>query len=327
MKYLSGLQPSGPLHLGNYFGAIKQHLELPPENSAYFIADYHALTSIHDASLLKKHTLEIAAIYLALGLDTSKCLFYKQSDIPEVTELAWILSTVVNTGVLERCHAYKDKVEKGLTASVGLFSYPILMAADILLFDTECVPVGYDQIQHIELASDIAKSFNAVVGQEILVQPKYKVTKGAKVLGKDGQKMSKSYHNTIPIFSDDYLKEVKDIKTDGKNYLKEPLTTQGDITFELFSLFLNSEDQESLKIKYEKDFTFGYGHAKKYLAEVLEKTFKESREKYKELLNFPNIIQLELEIGGKRARELAQRKIKEVRNAVGLATEAPELLK
>lgn len=319
MKYLSGVQPSGLLHLGNYFGAIKQHVELQSKESAYFIADYHALTTLHDAKLLKKYTLEIAAAYLALGLDPIRCLFYKQSDIPEVTELAWILSTVVNTGVLERCHAFKDKTEKGIPTSLGLFSYPVLMAADILLFDTEIVPVGQDQIQHVELAADIAGSFNAIVGKEILLKPKYKVTEsGNRVLGKDGQKMSKSYHNTIPIFSDNYAKEVKDIKTDSKKYTSEALTTDGDVTFELLCLLSNDSEQKELRNKYETDFNFGYGHAKRLLAEKLEQTFGPARERYKSFLADPDQIACNLDIGRVKAQSIAKPKLKQIREAVGL---------
>lgn len=318
MRYLSGIQSSGELHLGNYFGAIKQHLAEQNADSAYFIANYHALTSLHDAKALGQYTLEVAATYLALGLDPHKCVFYKQSDVPEVTELCWILSTVTGMGLLQRGHAYKDKVENGLAPSLGLFSYPVLMAADILIFDTQFVPVGGDQIQHVEIAADIAGSFNAAVGKDIFTKPMFKVSPVTKVLGLDGQKMSKSYHNTIPIFAKDYGKYVSKIKTDSKDFRSEPLTVDGDVTFHLLSLFLTPVEQEALKVSYLEDRSFGYGHAKKILTFELETTFGEARRKFEDLMAHPNIITLHLDVGGRKAREIAQRKIKEVREVLGI---------
>lgn len=318
MKFLSGIQPSGQLHLGNYFGAIQQHLAEQAHDAAYFIANYHALTSLHDAKLLEQYTLEVAATYFALGLDPHKCVFFKQSDVPEVTELCWILSTVTGMGLLQRGHAYKDKVENGLPASLGLFSYPVLMAADILIFDTQFVPVGGDQIQHVEMAADIAASFNAAVGKEILSKPAYKLSPATKVLGLDGQKMSKSYHNAIPIFADDYMKYTSKIKSDGKKFKEEPLTTDEDVTFQLLSLLLNKEDQAALRVSYVDDRNFGYGHAKQLLAKKLEETFGEARGRFKQMMAHPNIIKLQLEIGGHKAREIARQKIQIVREAVGL---------
>jgi tryptophanyl-tRNA synthetase len=318
MKYLSGIQPSGNLHIGNYFGAIRQHLESQDENSAYFIANYHALTSLHNAKELEQYTLEVAATYLALGLDPHKCVFFKQSDVPEVTELCFILSTVTGMGLLQRGHAYKDKVENGLPASLGLFSYPVLMAADILMFDTQFVPVGGDQVQHVEIAADIAGSFNAAVGQDILAKPAFKVSPATKVLGLDGQKMSKSYHNTIPIFSKDYGKYVSKIKTDGMNFRTQPLTVDGDITFHLLSLFLTPAEQDVLKVSYLEDRSFGYGHAKKILIQKLENTFGEAQRKFDDLMAHPNIIKLQLDVGGRKAREIAQRKMRVVREVLGI---------
>lgn len=318
MKYLSGIQPSGSLHLGNYFGAIQQHLANQSQDSAYFIANYHALTSLHDAAALEQYTLEVAATYFALGLDPHACLFYKQSDIPEVTELAWILGTVTGMGLLQRGHAYKDKIENGLAPSLGLFSYPVLMAADILIFDTEFVPVGGDQIQHVEIAADIAGSFNAAVGREVFRKPQAKLSPATKVPGTDGQKMSKSYGNTIPIFADNYQKYVSGIKTDGKKFKEEPLTVDGEVTFTLLSLLLNEQEQHDLRVSYLDDRNFGYGHAKQMLSQRLEITFGSARQKFKELMAQPNVIKLHLEVGAKRAREIAQRKMVEVRSAVGL---------
>lgn len=319
MKYLSGIQPSGQLHLGNYFGAIKQHIDKQSQDSAYFIADYHALTSVHDAKELRQYTLEVAATYFALGLDPEKCLFYKQSDVPQVTELCWILSTVTGMGLLQRGHAYKDKVENGLNPSLGLFSYPVLMAADILIFDTELVPVGGDQVQHVEIAADIAGSFNAAFGKEVFRKPSSHVAPVPKILGLDGQKMSKSYKNTIPVFCDDYSKYCSKIKTDKQDYKTQPLTVDGDITFHLFEhLFRTPEEKVSLTDSYLNDRNFGYGHAKKLLAERLEETFGAARAKFRELMARPRDIQDQLAIGAKKANEIASRKMEEVRSTVGL---------
>src|SRR5262245_13695251 len=202
-RILSGVQPSGRLHLGNYFGAVKQHIALQDEGVCfYFIADYHALTTTQDAATLRERTLDVALDYLALGLDPEKTIFFRQSDVPEVTELAWILSTVTNMGLLERAVSYKEKVEKGIDASVGLFTYPMLMAADILIYRSHVVPVGKDQVQHIEMTRDMAVKFNEAVGQAIFPLPNYRLDKESKVPGVDGQKMSKSYGNTIEIFAE-----------------------------------------------------------------------------------------------------------------------------
>src|SRR6266852_2456076 len=201
-RILSGVQPTGKLHLGNYFGAIKQHIALQNEALCfYFIADYHALTTIRDPQALRQNVRDVALDYLALGLDADKAVFFRQSDVPEVTELAWVLSTVTNMGLLERAVSYKEKVEKGIEASVGLFFYPILQAADILIYRSHVVPVGKDQVQHIEMTADIAGRFNRTYG-EVFPIPTYRLDRGAYVPGTDGQKMSKSYGNTIEIFAE-----------------------------------------------------------------------------------------------------------------------------
>ncbi|MFN4261282.1 MAG: tryptophan--tRNA ligase, partial [Gemmataceae bacterium] len=201
-RILSGVQPSGKLHLGNYFGAIKQHIDLQHEGLCfYFIADYHALTTIRDADTLRDNTLNVALDYLALGLDPDKTIFFRQSDVPEVTELAWILGTVTNMGLLERAVSYKDKKDKGIEASVGLFTYPVLMAADILIYRSHLVPVGEDQVQHIEMTRDMAQRFNHTY-QKVFPLPNFKLDVVPKVPGIDGQKMSKSYGNTIEIFAE-----------------------------------------------------------------------------------------------------------------------------
>src|SRR3954470_8987540 len=201
-RILSGVQPSGKLHLGNYFGAVKQHIALQDEAECfYFIADYHALTTLHEPETLRANTRDVALDYLALGLDPARATFFRQSDVPEVTELTWILSTVTNMGLLERAVSYKDKLDKGIEATVGLFTYPVLMAADILIYRSHLVPVGKDQVQHIEMTQDIAGKFNRAY-KEIFPIPNYRLDKGAKVPGTDGQKMSKSYGNTIEIFAE-----------------------------------------------------------------------------------------------------------------------------
>src|SRR5436190_20810511 len=219
LRILSGVQPSGKLHLGNYFGAVKQHLALQHEAECfYFIADYHALTTIQEPERLHANTRDVALDYLALGLNPDKAIFFRQSDVPEVTELTWILSTVTNMGLLERAVSYKEKVDKGIEASVGLFTYPMLMAADILIYRSHLVPVGKDQVQHIEMTQDMAGKFNRAYG-DIFPIPNYRLDKESKVPGIDGQKMSKSYGNTIEIFAEGKpLKKsvMKDIVTDSK---------------------------------------------------------------------------------------------------------------
>ena len=215
-RILSGVQPSGRLHLGNYFGAIKQHIDLQDEGQCfYFIANYHALTTIQDPQALSQNSLDIALDYLALGLDPDKSIFFRQSDVPEVTELAWILATVTNMGLLERAVSFKEKVKKGIEASVGLFTYPVLMAADILIYRSHVVPVGKDQIQHVEMTQDIAGKFNQAFS-EVFPIPAYRLDKESKVPGIDGQKMSKSYGNTIDIFAEGKAlkKTVMSIVTD-----------------------------------------------------------------------------------------------------------------
>src|SRR5580658_7973856 len=217
MRILSGVQPSGALHLGNYFGAIQQHIELQHGHTAfYFIADYHAMTTVQDPALLSQNTFEAAVDYLTLGLDPKQATLFRQSDVPQVQELAWILAVVTGKGLLERAVSYKEKVDKGLPASVGLFYYPVLMAADILLYRADLVPVGQDQVQHIEMTQDMAQSFNHVYKTDVLRRPEARLNKGAKVPGLDGEKMSKSYGNTIGLFETPKAarKKFMSIKTD-----------------------------------------------------------------------------------------------------------------
>src|SRR5256886_1776783 len=238
-RILSGVQPSGKLHLGNYFGAIKQHIALQDEAECfYFIADYHALTTVQDAKQLSENVQEVALSYLALGLDPGKAVFFRQSDVPEVTELSWILATVTNMGLLERAVSYKEKVDKGIDSTVGLFTYPILMAADILIVRSNIVPVGKDQVQHIEMTADIAGKFNRAFEKDLFPIPKYQLDKESKVPGTDGQKMSKSYGNTIDIFAEGkpLEKTVMAIKTDSTP-MGQPLNPDGCNVFALYALF------------------------------------------------------------------------------------------
>src|SRR6516164_9044928 len=262
-RILSGVQPSGKLHLVNYFGAVKQHIALQDEGLCfYFIADYHALTTIQDPALLRDNTRDVALDYLALGLDPDKAVFFRQSDVPEVTELAWILSTVTNMGLLERAVSYKEKVEKGIEATVGLFFYPVLMAADILIYRSHQVPVGKDQVQHLEMTQDIAGRFNRAYG-EVFPIPNYRLDKESKVPGTDGQKMSKSYGNTIDIFAEGSAlkKTVMGIVTDSST-VADPKDPGRCNVFALYSLFATEAERQALAARYRAG-GMGYGEAKK----------------------------------------------------------------
>ena len=237
-RFLSGVQPSGKLHLGNYFGALKQHIALQDEAEAfYFIANYHAMTTVQEGDLLARQTLDVAMDYLALGLDPEKAVFFRQSDVPEVNELAWMLSAVTGKGLLDRATSFKDKVSRGITPSMGLYYYPMLMAADILIYRSTVVPVGEDQVQHLEMTRDMALAFNATYG-EIFPLPTVRLDAGAKVPGLDGQKMSKSYGNTIEIFEEgkNLRKRVMSIVTDSTP-LEEPKDPGACNVFSLFELF------------------------------------------------------------------------------------------
>jgi tryptophanyl-tRNA synthetase len=321
-RILSGAQPSGKLHLGNYFGAAKQHIALQDEGQCfYFIANYHALTTIHDAQTLRENTLNVALDYLALGLDPQKVAFFRQSDVPEVTELTWILATVTNMGLLERAVSYKEKVEKGIEASVGLFTYPVLMAADILIYRSHIVPVGKDQVQHLEMTQDMAGKFNRTYckrGQEIFPIPEYRLDKESKVLGTDGQKMSKSYGNTIDIFAEGkpLEKVVMGIKTDSTP-LGQPLSPETCNVFALYSLFATDEEKAALAADYRAG-KIGYGGAKKLLKARIEEYFAEARARRKELAERPEEVEEILREGARRARVEAQETMARVRAAVGV---------
>ncbi len=322
MRILSGIQPSGELHLGNYFGAIEQHIRLQSEGDAfYFIADYHALTSLHDKVKLREYTVDIAATYLALGLDPKKCTFFRQSDVPEVCELAWLLSCATGMGLLERAHSYKDKTARGLSASVGLFTYPVLMAADILIYKSNIVPVGQDQVQHVEMAQDMGASFNAAFDAPVLVRPEYRLNAAtAKVPGTDGQKMSKSYNNTIPIFARGkrLKKTVGQVVTDSKDFTKEPLDPDTDNVYALYSLFASDEEKKEIRDRYVNDRAFGYGHAKQRLIEKIEQRFGAAGDKYDQLKSKPGELDDVLREGARKARAIARATLDEAREATGL---------
>lgn len=317
-RILSGVQPSGKLHLGNYFGAVKQHIALQDEgNCFYFIANYHALTTLQDAARLAENTRDVALDYLALGLDPAKACFFRQSDVPEVCELTWLFSVVTNMGLLERAVSYKDKVEKGIEASVGLFTYPILMAADILIYRSNVVPVGQDQVQHIEMTQDIAGKFNRAF-REIFPIPTYRLDKAAKVPGVDGQKMSKSYGNTIDIFAEGkpLEKVVMGIKTDSTP-MGQPLEPNGCNVFTLYSLFASDEEREALAADYRAG-KIGYGGAKKLLKNKIDAYFAPARDRRKQLAQDPSYVEDVLGEGAKKARAEAQETVALCREAVGM---------
>jgi tryptophanyl-tRNA synthetase len=316
-RILSGVQPSGKLHLGNYFGAIKQHIALQGEGTSfYFLADYHSMTTIQDGEQRRQLTQEAALDYLALGLDPTKAIFFRQSDVPEVCELSWILGSVINMGALERAHSYKDKVDKGIEPSVGLFTYPILMAADILIYRSHIVPVGQDQVQHVEITRDIADKFNRVYG-EVFPLPDHRLDAGAKVPGVDGQKMSKSYGNTIEIFAESkpLKKMVMGIVTDSAP-VEAPKDPEKSTVFTLYKLFATPDEQAALALRYRAG-GMGYGEAKSLLFVKINEFFNEFRYKRKQLAADPNYVEDVLREGAKKARAEAIATMDLVRKAVG----------
>jgi tryptophanyl-tRNA synthetase len=333
-RILSGVQPSGKLHIGNYFGAIRQHIALQHEATCfYFIADYHALTTLEEATrrrldrekikpadraeTLCDNTRDVALDYLALGLDPDKAVFFRQSDVPEVTELAWIFSTVTNMGLLERAVSYKEKIDKGIDASVGLFYYPILMAADILIYRSHLVPVGKDQVQHVEMTRDIAEKFNRAFG-DIFPIPEYRLDKESKVPGLDGQKMSKSYNNTIDLFAEGkpLQKTVMSIVTDSTP-VEAPKDPERCNVFALYSLFASEEEKTALAGRYRTG-GMGYGEAKKMLLEKINSYFAPARQRRKQLAANPEEVEAILRRGAQRARDEARKTMALVRQAVGM---------
>ncbi len=318
-RILSGIQPSGQLHIGNYFGMMKTMISNMETSDLYvFIVDLHALTSVQDRERLSTGTLEAAADFLALGLDPDKCTFWVQSDVPEVCELAWVLSTLTPMGLLERCHSYKDKVAKGIAANHGLFAYPVLMAADILLFQSEIVPVGKDQKQHLEVARDIAIKFNNRFGETFVVPEPFIGETTAIVPGLDGQKMSKSYGNTIPIFLDDkqLRKLVMSVQTDSTP-VEEPKDPDKCNLYALLKLFASQEKMDEVHGVYTGGGA-AYGYLKQDLYELIRDYYADARTKKKELLANQDYLREILAKGADKARAKAMQTLELVRDRVGL---------
>ncbi len=320
MRILSGIQPSGKLHIGNYLGAMRQHLELQDRGEAfYFIADFHALTTVKEPQALREHVRDVALDYLALGLDPARCTFYRQSDIHEVPELTWLLTTVTPMGLLERCHSYKDKLAKGLSPDHGLFAYPVLMAADILIVDSNVVPVGKDQKQHVEVTRDIAQRFNNTYGLEVFVIPEDRILPETGVVpGIDGQKMSKSYGNDIGIFLEGKaLKErVMAVVTDSAP-MEAPKDPDANNVFNLLKLFVSKEEEAEWRERFLKG-GLKYSDAKKRLIAVLDETFGPARERRKELVRRPDYVEEVLREGARKVRPIAAATLARARKACGI---------
>jgi tryptophanyl-tRNA synthetase len=319
-RILTGIQPSGSLHLGNYFGAIRPLVEMQDRGQVFcIIVDLHALTSVREPALLRQYVREAAIDLLACGLDPERSVFFRQSHLPEHTELAWILSTVTPMGLLERCHAYKDKIARGLSASHGLFAYPVLQAADILLYDADVVPVGQDQKQHLEVTRDIAGKMNDEYGDVVKLPDPMIAEQTAVVPGLDGQKMSKSYGNTIGIFDSGKTlrKRVMGIVTDSTP-LEAPKDPEGSTVLELFKLFASADEVRRMEDEFRAGGV-GYGDFKKRLLEKIEEHFAPFRARRAELAEQPDAVENVLRDGAARAREVATVTMRRVRDAVGLA--------
>jgi len=320
-RILSGVQPSGKLHLGNYYGAMQQHVALQSEGSAfYFIADYHALTTVQDRERHAALVRDVALDYLALGLDPKEATFFRQSDVPEVTELTWLLATVTPMGLLERATSYKDKIARGIAPRTGLFLYPVLMAADILAYRSDVVPVGRDQVQHLEMARDMADAFHAAYRCDIFTRPKARLAERAEVVpGTDGQKMSKSYGNTIDIFAagKELKSAVMGIKTDSRG-VDEPKDPEGNTVWQLYRLVAEPAQADEMARALARG-GYGYGEAKKALLAALEARFGPARERRAALAADPGYVESVLADGGLRARAVAREVLAAAREAVGMA--------
>ena len=320
MRILTGLQPSGKLHIGNFFGAMEPAVRLQDEGEAfYFIADYHAMTSSQNPAALRENVRELAIDFLACGLDPARAVFFRQSAVPEVNELAWLLSTVCQMALLAKCHSYKDKVAQGIPASHALFAYPVLMAADILLYDSNKVPVGKDQKQHLEVTRDLAMKFNDTYGASTVVVPEPIIREDtALVPGLDGQKMSKSYNNTLPIFGEEkpLKKLVMKIITDS-TAVDAPKPTQGSAILALYKLFASPAEYAVMVADHEQGGV-GYGDFKKRLADKYWDFFAPMRARREEILADPGYVEQVLAAGAVRAREEASKVLDRVRRAVGL---------
>ena len=320
MRTLSGIQPSGKLHLGNYFGSMRPNLERSKaeQGSIFFIADLHALTTVHDRAAFRQGCDDIILDYLACGFDPERSILFYQSHVPAHTELSWILSTLTPMGLLERAVSYKDKIEKGITASVGLFTYPVLMAADILLYDATHVPVGKDQKQHVEMTRDIAMKFNHTFGETLILPEPVIQADVAVVPGTDGQKMSKSYNNTIPLFGDEKVikKSIMGIVTDSKDVAapKDPATCA---VYQIHKLFLSPSDAAALADRYRAG-GLGYGDAKKLLFETYMDHFAPLRARRAELEKQPAFVADVVRSGAEKASKISSATMERVRTAVGL---------
>jgi tryptophanyl-tRNA synthetase len=319
MRVLSGIQPTQRIHWGNYFGAIRQYIELQTEDEAYyFIANLHALTTVREPQQLREWTFDLAIDLLALGLNPDHATLFVQSDVPEVTQLCWLLMTATSMGLLERCHAYKDKKARGLAADAGLFTYPVLMAADILAYDADIVPVGEDQLQHVEVCRDVAASFNHLFG-DVFVMPKAKVLdQSAKVPGTDGEKMSKSYGNTLDVFEEpaSLRKKMMRITTDSRP-VEQPKDPEGDVLFQLYSLVATAPECEEMAGIYRRG-GFGYGDVKKALAAAAERYFDEPRARRQELVARPQWVREVLADGAAVARRKAGEVLARAQQACGV---------
>ncbi len=317
MRILTGIQPSGKLHWGNYFGAMKSMFDLQEKGENFmFIANYHAMTTVRDGAALREATRDVALDYLACGLDTEKTVMYRQSDVPEVQELAWYLSCLTPMGLLERCHSYKDKLARGMDATHGLFAYPVLMAADILIMNADLVPVGKDQKQHLEVTRDLAQKFNNAYGEIFKLPDAYIPETVATIPGLDGQKMSKSYHNTIELFDPSAKKKIMGIVTDSKT-MEEPKEPEGNSIYELYKLFATPEEVDEMAANFRAG-NYGYGHAKKALLAAYKRLFDPFRERREELMKDPSALEDILQAGAARARQAAAPVMEKVRAAVGL---------
>lgn len=319
MRVLSGIQPTGRPHWGNYFGAIQQYIALQQEHDGYyFIANLHALTTIRDAELLRQLTRDAALDLLALGLDPDQATLFVQSDVPEVAQLTWILMTGTPLGLLERCHAYKEKKARGLTADAGLFTYPVLMAADILAYDANWVPVGQDQVQHIEVCRDLASSFNHHFGEAFVLPEARLLSTAAKVPGTDGEKMSKSYNNTIGLFEDPKAmrKKIMRIATDSRP-MEQPKDPDSDHLYQLFQLFGEEQEVRAMAELYRSG-GFGYGQIKTALADAAERYFAPARERRMDLERHPDTVEDILRAGAAKARQQAAQVLQRVELACGI---------
>ena len=319
-RSLTGIRTTGEVHLGNFLGMIKPAIELQDRyNCIYFLADLHSLTSNREPDSFLPNTLEITAIWIACGLDTKKHILFRQSDLPQVTELAWYLSCVTGLGLIEKSHAYKDAVQNGREVNMGLFNYPILMAADILLYDADIVPVGKDQKQHVEMARDMAGSLNSIYGEKTLHLPDPLIREEVMVIpGLDGRKMSKSYNNSIPLFAPEKIlrKKILSIVTDSTP-LEEPKKLEGTLIGQLFQLFANNSEYLDLEGRLAAG-GMGWGHAKEELFLIINRELSEKRKTYEELVKDTNLLTAVLKDGANRAATIAEKVLERVRFAVGI---------